>query len=340
MYDEMVHDQEPGATADADAPDTTSGRAVADAERAESADAAASGSGHVGLEEAASGLERASEGVPAPEWQAYPAADDGVHHTVVGTMKVMHGVASPELGNERPLYVYLPPSYATDPERRFPVLYMHDGQNLFDVATSFGGEWEVDQTLESASADGLEAIVVGIPNAGAERLDEYSPFVDERHQAGGRGDAYLDFVVGTVKPLIDRDFRTLPERDSTGVAGSSMGGLITLYAFFRHPEVFGFAGIMSPALWFGQREIYDFVRDAAYVPGRIYVDVGTREGREELTDVRRLRDLLIEKGYRKGKDFLYVVEMGGTHSEAAWARRLRKELQFLLGTPLATTALQ
>jgi predicted alpha/beta superfamily hydrolase len=213
---------------------------------------------------------------------------------------------------------------------------MHDGQNLFDVATSFGGEWEVDQTLESASADGLEAIVVGIPNAGTERLDEYSPFVDEKHQAGGRGDAYLDFVVGTVKPLIDRDFRTLPERGCTGVAGSSMGGLISLYAFFRHPQVFGFAGIMSPALWFGQRQIYDFVRDAAYVPGRIYVDVGTREGREELTDVRRLRDLLIEKGYTKGKDFLYVVEMGGAHNEAAWARRLRKELTFLLGTPITT----
>jgi len=337
MHDETVQHQDPASVAETDAAEMAADAATARTESAESRDAAGSGSGHVGLEAAESGLEPAVAGAPAPEWHPYPAADDGVHHTVVGTMKVMHGVASAELGNERPLYVYLPPSYATDPERRFPVLYMHDGQNLFDVATSFGGEWEVDQTLESASADGLEAIVVGIPNAGTERLDEYSPFVDERHQAGGRGDAYLDFVVGTVKPLIDRDFRTLPERDCTGVAGSSMGGLISLYAFFRHPDVFGFSGIMSPALWFGQREIYDFVRDAPYVPGRIYVDVGTREGREELTDVRRLRDLLIEKGYRKGKDFLYVVEMGGTHSEAAWARRLRKELQFLLGTPLTGT---
>ena len=285
----------------------------------------------------------AADGAPAldagePQWREYPAADDGVHHTVVGTMKVLDAVHSPELGNERPLYVYLPPSYATDPERRFPVLYMHDGQNLFDVATSFGGEWEVDQTLEDASADGLEAIVVGIPNAGSERLNEYSPFVDAKHEAGGRGDAYLDFVVGTVKPLVDRSFRTMPERGCTGIAGSSMGGLITLYGFFRHPDVFGFAGVMSPALWFGDRAIYDFVAAAEYVPGRIYVDVGTREGREELADVRRLRDVLIQKGYRKGKDFLYVVEMGGAHNEAAWARRLRKELQCLLGMPLPKPA--
>jgi predicted alpha/beta superfamily hydrolase len=273
-----------------------------------------------------------------PFWADYPSADDGAVHTVVGTMKVMERVRSPELGNERPLYVYLPPSYATDAERRYPVIYMHDGQNLFDVATSFGGEWEVDQTLEDASAEGLECIVVGIPNAGSERLNEYSPFLDPKHEAGGRGDDYLRFIVETVKPMIDRDFRTQPRRESTGIAGSSMGGLISLYAFFRHPQTFGFAGVMSPALWFGERAIYDVVQAAEFVRGRIYVDVGTREGREELADVRRLRDILIEKGYRKGKDFLYVVEMGGAHNEAAWARRLRKELQFLLGLPIPKAA--
>ncbi|MDB4949538.1 MAG: putative hydrolase of the alpha/beta superfamily [Gemmatimonadetes bacterium] len=267
-----------------------------------------------------------------PEWKDYPEKDDGQQHTVVGTVRVMRGLHSPELGNARDVLVYLPPSYATDADRRYPVLYMHDGQNLFDRATSFSGEWEVDKTLEDASAEGLETIVVGIANAGPERLDEYSPFVDAEH-GGGRGDAYLDFVVHTLKPIIDRNFRTLPERGSTGIAGSSMGGLITLYAFFRNAETFGFAGVMSPALWFADRAIYAYVQAAPFVPGRIYVDVGTREGREELADVRRLRDILIAKGYRKGRDFLYVVEMGGTHSEAAWARRLRKELQFLLDLP-------
>jgi predicted alpha/beta superfamily hydrolase len=267
----------------------------------------------------------------APEWADYPTEDDGKPHTVVGTVKVLRGLRSPELGNARDVLVYLPPSYGADPERRYPVLYMHDGQNLFDAATSFSGEWEVDKTLENASAEGLETIVVGIPNAGPERLNEYSPFPDAKHETVGRGDAYLDFIVQTLKPVIDRDFRTLPGRESTGIAGSSMGALITLYAFFRNGDTFGFAGVMSPALWFAERAIFPYVEGAPFVPGRIYVDVGTREGRETLTDVRRLRDVLVEKGYRKGEDFLYVVEMGGTHSEAAWARRLRKELDFLLG---------
>ncbi|MBV9773893.1 MAG: alpha/beta hydrolase [Gemmatimonadetes bacterium] len=248
-------------------------------------------------------------------------------------MKVLKELYSPQLDNRRDILVYLPRSYG-EGERRYPVVYMHDGQNLFDRATSFGEEWEVDQTLEAAADDGLEAIVVGIPNMGDKRLDEYAPWSEPRHNAGGRADAYLDFIADTIKPIVDRDFRTLPERESTGIAGSSMGGLISLYAFFCRPETFGFAGVMSPALWFGERKVFDFVRDAKFVEGKIYVDVGTREGREELTDVRRLRDLLIDKGYRKGENFLYVVEMGGSHNEQAWARRLRQELQFLLGLPL------
>ena len=270
---------------------------------------------------------------PAREWLPYPAADDGAEHTVVGTVRRLPALHSPQLGNERDILVYLPPSYGTDAERRYPVLYMHDGQNLFDRATSFGAEWEVDQTLEAASADGLEAIVVALPNMGGDRLDEYSPWQDPKHAKGGRGDLYVDFIVDTVKPVIDADFRTLPERRSTGIAGSSMGGLISLYAFFHDRDVFGFCGVMSPALWFGGRRIYDFVRDAPFVPGRVYVDVGTREGPEELTDVRDLKELLTAKGYRRGTDLLYVVEMGAGHNEEAWARRLRRELHFLLGVP-------
>ena len=268
-----------------------------------------------------------------PVWRDYPSERDAGEHTVVGTVRVMDGVPSPELGNKRDVYVYLPPSYAAEPERRYPVVYMHDGQNLFDQATSFGDEWEVDTTMEAASADGLEAIVVGIANTDA-RLHEYSPFREEKHDAGGRGDAYLEFVVRTLKPRIDADFRTLPERGSTGIAGSSMGGLISMYGFFRHPETFGFAGVMSPAFWFGNREIYGYVEAAPFVPGRIYLDVGTQEGKEELADVRRMSTLLQEKGYRRGESLMTFVEMGAGHNERAWARRLRRELHFLLGVPL------
>jgi predicted alpha/beta superfamily hydrolase len=270
------------------------------------------------------------------EWIDYPGEADGPEHTVVGTMKALAQLESPQLGNRRDILVYLPPSYNRS-QRRYPVIYMHDGQNLFDRATSFGEEWEVDQTLEAASRDGLEAIVVGIPNLGPERLNEYSPWRDRKHDQGGKGNAYLDWIVHTLKPMIDRDFRTMPGRSSTGITGSSMGGLISLYAFFRHPDVFGFAGVMSPALWFAGHSIFPYIKERPFVPGRLYLDVGTSEGSEELHDVRRLKELLTQKGYKTGHDLLYVVEMGGQHNERAWARRLRRELHFLLGVPQQTT---
>jgi predicted alpha/beta superfamily hydrolase len=269
-------------------------------------------------------------------WRDYPGEQDAGEHTVVGTVKVWEEFESPELGNRRDIFVYLPPSYGKG-EKRYPVIYMHDGQNLFDQATSFGEAWGVDHTLEEAAGEGLEAIVVGIPNMGSERLNEYSPWREERHNAGGKGDLYLDFLVNTLKPVIDRDFRTRPERKSTGIAGSSMGGLISLYAFFRHPDVFGFAGVMSAALWFGDRKIFEYVEQAPHIPGKIYLDVGTQEGEEELNDVRRLKEILAAKGYRMGRELLFFVEMGGAHNEAAWARRLRRELRFLLGGNPSTT---
>lgn len=266
------------------------------------------------------------------DWKDYPLAGDANSHTVAGTIKVLPGLESPQLGNRRDVLAYLPPSYARNPRRRYPVLYMHDGQNLFDAATSFSGEWRVDETLEQASRAGLEAIVIGIPNMGEQRIDEYSPFRDARH-GGGRGDVYLDFVVRTLKPRVDRDFRTLPRREYTGIAGSSMGALISLYGFFRHPRTFGFVGAMSPAFWFAQGGIFDAVRAAPYVPGRVYLDVGTREGPNTLRDARRMRSLLHAKGYDAEHELKYVEEQGAQHSEAAWAGRLRAALEFLLPSP-------
>jgi predicted alpha/beta superfamily hydrolase len=205
---------------------------------------------------------------------------------------------------------------------------MHDGQNLFDDMTSFAGEWNVDETMEQASQRGLEAIVVGIPNLGEQRMDEYSPFV-QGGLGGGRGDAYLAFVAETIKPLIDRDFRTLADRAHTGVLGSSMGGLISLYAFFSRPETFGFAGAMSPALWFAGRAIFPFVERAPLPPGRLYLDIGTHEGSSTLPDARRMHRLLRRKGCR-APHLLYVEERGAVHSEAVWANRLPAALEFLL----------
>ncbi|MEX1182940.1 MAG: alpha/beta hydrolase-fold protein [Gemmatimonadota bacterium] len=269
------------------------------------------------------------------DWKDYPAAVDPARPGVVGRIMQLPAVHSPQLDNERDLLVYLPRSY--DAGDRYPVIYMHDGQNLFDPATSFAGEWAVDQLLEDASGDGLEAIVVAIPNIGPERTNEYSPFLDEKN-GGGRGELYLRFIAETVKPLVDADFRTLADRANTGIAGSSLGGLISLYAFFRYRHVFGFAGVMSPALWFAGGAVLAWVARQPYAGGRIYIDVGMKEGRKTLEDVLRLRDVLEQKGYRHLHDLLCVVDTAGDHSERAWARRLRRELTFLIVGPDAETS--
>lgn len=245
-----------------------------------------------------------------------------------GTLEVIPAMHSPTLGNARDILVYLPSSYGRS-ERRFPVLYMHDGQNLFDPSTSFAGEWGVDRAMARSPRKGRRAIIVGIPNMGVERMREYSPFYDPQ-LGGGAADDYIDFIANGIKPLIDSRYRTLADREHTGIMGSSLGGLVSLYAFFRSPSLFGFAGAMSPALWFGRGQIFPWVEAAEYVRGRVYLDVGTREGEKTLENARAMRDLLVDKGYRLGVDMMWVEDRGGMHNEAAWGRRLRKALPFLL----------
>jgi predicted alpha/beta superfamily hydrolase len=238
-------------------------------------------------------------------------------------LRVLPDVASEQLGNQRDLIVYLPPSYF-ESERRYPVIYFQDGQNCFDRATSFAGtEWGVDETLQNLAGEGIEAIAVGLPHAGEARLREYNPFP---HVWKGEGEAYLDWLLGSVKPVIDRDFRTLPDRPHTGIFGSSMGALISLYAFFRHPAIFGMVGAMSPAFWVGHGAIYRYIEQATFNEGRIYLDNGTRE-----MSARQMHRLLLQRGYQDGANLRYVTEKGGEHTESAWARRLPDALRFLLG---------
>jgi predicted alpha/beta superfamily hydrolase len=206
---------------------------------------------------------------------------------------------------------------------------MQDGQNLFDPKASFAGSWRVDLAMNWAAARRLEAIVVGVPNAGEERIAEYSPF-DDPEGGPGRGGEYVSHLAGMIKPLVDARFRTLPQRETTGVAGSSMGGLISLYAFFARPDVFGVMGALSPSLWFGERAIFGLLEAAPSQPGRLYLDVGRLEGARTLEDARRLRDLLRAKGYAQGAHLRYVEDRAGRHEEAAWSRRFRAALPFLL----------
>ncbi len=244
-------------------------------------------------------------------------------------LEILPGLYSPQLDNRRDILVWLPGSYG-ERDQTYPVLYMHDGQNLFDPATSFAGDWRLSRILAAAERRGSEAIVVGIPNMGAERVMEYSPFPDAG-QGGGAGDRYLEFLLQTLKPAIDQRFRTRPEPAATGIAGSSMGGLISLYGFFRSGGAFGFAGALSPSLWFANDAVFDAVEGAAFVPGRIYLDIGSPEGPEHVIRARRMRDLLRRKGYRIGRDLKWLESRSGRHDEASWGPRFARALPFLLG---------
>ena len=276
-------------------------------------------------------------------WLDYTAAYDGRPNSVVGEVLVLPAVHSPQLGRRLDLLVYLPPSYHTD-KRRYPVLYMQDGQNLFDRFTSYAGEWQVDEILESlATEEGLEAIVVGVPNGGVARLDEYSPWPDGVH-GGGRAKDYLHFLVEVLRPLIDSSFRTVRSPEGAMVVGSSMGGLFSLWSFFECPHVFGGVAALSPSAQFANGALLRDLRRRRYRGGRIYLDVGTVEGpaprwnrlllglqpRPYLRTVREARNALADLGYRLGHDLEYIEEPGGSHNEQAWSRRLPGALRFLL----------
>jgi glycogen operon protein len=256
-------------------------------------------------------------GGPAPE-----------QRTVSGTVVTLAMFHSPQLDTQRDLLIYLPPSYDTS-TTRYPVIYAHDGQNLFDEATSVGGEWQVDEAMETLARRGVEAIVVGISHLEPRRIAEYSPFVDATH-GGGQGDAYVAFITDTVKPYIDRSFRTQPEPAQTAIMGAGLGGLISLYGQVRRPDVFGIAVALSPVLGFAEGAIFDVVEQAPAAPGRIYLDVGTDEGDETLVHTRRMRDLILAKGAIPGRQLGYREAAGGSATAATWAARVSAALSWTL----------
>ncbi len=256
-----------------------------------------------------------------------------------GTVEVIHDFPGGQLSAARRIWVYLPPGYQ-DGASRFPVLYMHDGQNVFETATSFAGEWQVDESLDRLCAEGSTSglIVVAIDNAGSRRLDEYSPFRDARLDKGGAGDAYLSFLVHAVKPFIDRSFRTRPEAASTGVAGSSMGGLISLYAAYRYPSVFSKVAALSPSVDFAHFALARLARRTPAPQGlHVWLDIGGRESGEPREDraavemVVRFHQLLLDRGFAAARTRL-VVDPEGAHNEAAWAKRFPEVVTWLFGT--------
>lgn len=230
--------------------------------------------------------------------------------------------------DRRRIWVYLPPDYNEDPDKRYPVLYMQDGQNLFDRATSFSGEWGIDESLnEFYHKTGQSIIVVGIDNASEKRTFEYSPWVNEKHGGGG-GESYVNALLNTVKPYIDSTYRTLPDRDHTGIMGSSMGGLISLYAAISHQEIFGKAGIFSPSIWFSKKSLSTILEYGKTDDVRFFLLAGVPEGDYVVNDVMRLEQTLYVAGFDEAEVAVDIQE-DGTHQEWFWGREFVKAIEWL-----------
>lgn len=236
-------------------------------------------------------------------------------------------LAMPGLARSRTLRLCLPPSYERDAGRRYPVIYMHDGQNLFDAATSYAGEWGVDETMAAlAAATGFEALVVGIDNGREKRNTEMAPY-DHWRLGRAEGPAYLDFIVKTVKPFIDAGWRTRPEREHTALIGSSLGGLISHAAMLWHGEVFGRYGLFSPSYW-AAPQLFDATAQARLAAGtQVHLYCGGQEGGGMAENTRRMHQVLAQQMPAERLS-VNIVDAAG-HNEAAWRAELPAALKAL-----------
>ncbi|HEY7001164.1 MAG TPA: alpha/beta hydrolase-fold protein [Candidatus Udaeobacter sp.] len=264
-------------------------------------------------------------------------------HTLTGNIKQHRAFPSKILGNRRDILVYLPRGYRRVSRRRYPVLYLHDGQNVFDAATSFAGvEWGVDETAERLIRANLiePLIIVAVANTGDKRVDEYAPtrgVIDAKAKRKKRSKGlvrkYAHFLMEELKPYIDRKYRTNPAAEFTGLGGSSLGGLATLVIGILYPQVFSRLIVMSPSIWWDDFAIYRLVESIEQKPPlKIWLDTGTAEPGWEAA--RGLLDLLVEKGWKPQKDLQYMEAQGADHGEASWAARVEPALRFLF--PAAT----
>ncbi|WP_426058937.1 alpha/beta hydrolase-fold protein [Hymenobacter sp. B1770] len=246
----------------------------------------------------------------------------------------------PQLGRTRRVLVYLPVDYANKPKKRYSVLYMHDGQNVFDAATSYSGEWGVDETLDSLRAAGQDpsgCIVVAVDNDNQHRSDEYIPWRNAEIKAGGQGGAYVDFLTLTLKPYIDTKYRTRPDAAHTGIAGSSLGGLISVYAALKYPRVFGRVGAFSPAFWVCNDSLKAFAKmHPAASTTRFYFVCGPKESETMLPLMAAWRNNLRNQGV-PASNMSFRAPADGQHREWFWQREFPAAYQFLFRPAAAKT---
>ena len=242
----------------------------------------------------------------------------------------------PQLNRSRRIWIYVPPDYNTS-TKHYPVLYMQDGQNLFDQNTSFSGEWRVDESLNTLFQNGDDGIiVVGIDNGGANRINEYSPWVNPQY-GGGQGDEYIDFIVETLKPHIDSVYRTRPQRQYTGIMGSSLGGLISHYGGIERQDVFGKVGIFSPSYWFSTQCYSQVSSTGRQADMRIFLLAGQLEGSGSVvTDINAMYNTFLQAGFSEA-ELQKVTHSDGQHSEWYWAREFPAAYQWLFADVTTTS---
>jgi len=261
-----------------------------------------------------------------------------IQPVLTGTIRTHPAFASQFLG-PRDVVVYLPPGYDREPARRYPVLYMHDGQNIFD-GSRMGMEWQMDEIAERLITAGQiePVIIVGVFNTEV-RMDEYSPTAVDRRQpdgtvakGGGKADLYGRLLIEELKPFIDRTYRTRPEPRHTGIGGASLGGLVSLYLGMKRPDVFGNVLGVSSVVWWDDFVLLKILEGLAAKPDqRIWLDFGTQEDPQYAVANRRLRDALLAKGWKLGADLRYLEQEHGGHDEISWASRVEPMLRFLYG---------
>ena len=265
-------------------------------------------------------------------------------HTATPQVRLLAAAfAMPQLGRQRRIWLYLPADYAANPTRRYPVLYLHDGQNVFDDATSFGGEWGVDETLDKLRQTGQDAtgsIVVAVDNGDQFRSDEYIPWpsaaLKDQPHAGGQGGAYVDFLALTLKPYVDAHYRTRPDAAHTGIAGSSLGGLISVYAALKYPKVFGEVGAFSPAFWVCNDSLRAYAKThPAARTARFYFVCGPKESETMLPLMAQWRDELLSEGVPVA-NLAFSAPADGEHREWFWRREFPAAYRFLFGKELKT----
>ncbi len=245
-------------------------------------------------------------------------------------LRTLRGASIP---TDRIVTIYLPIAYLAEPDRRFPVFYLHDGQNLFDGTTAYlpchtwRAHTTADRLTEVACTEPV--ILVGIANAGVDRMPEYTPVADPQ-LGGGRGRLYGQLLLNDLKPLIDREFRTLSSPDHTALGGSSLGGLISLFLALEHRDRIGKIAVISPSIWWNGRSILRLARRSLVEPNlAIWLDIGTAEGAHHLRDTDLLFSILVERGWESGQNLVYQRIQGGLHNEDAWADRFGDVLAFL-----------